>query len=151
MKQFLLNPDGSIPAGVNVSVLEAQGITMVLPTPRPNPRPGFAVTEGSPVFDDGMWRQTWVEVELPPPPPPPIPDRVTMRQARLALLGVGLLHHVEPAIEAIADPVTREAVQITWEYSTEVQRSNPFIGTLAGALGMTDADVDNLFRSAALL
>lgn len=119
----------------------------VQPTDAPT-APGKVAERDAPELVDGLWHERWVLTDAPPPA---VPDRVTMRQARLALLGVGLLQHVEPAIAAIPDPVTREAVQITWEYSTEVQRRNPFIGTLAGALGMTDADVDNLFRSAALL
>lgn len=116
-------------------------------TPQPE-APGKIAERAAPELVDGVWQERWTLVDAPAPA---VPQAVTMRQARLALLGVGLLHQVEPAIATIADPVQREAVQITWEYSTEVQRRNPFITILAGALGMTDADVDNLFRSAALL
>jgi len=55
MKQFLLNPDGSIPNGLTAERLVALGLTLVLPTERPASKPGFAVVEG--VAADG--RQTW--------------------------------------------------------------------------------------------
>lgn len=87
----------------------------------------------------------------PPPAPVPVPQSVTMRQARLALLGAGLLSQVEPAIAAIPDAAKRDAAQITWEYSTEVQRGNVFIATLGQMLGLTDAQIDDLFRVAATL
>ena len=38
-----------------------------------------------------------------------------------------------------------QAAQIEWEFASEVQRSNPLIGAMAAALGMTDAQLDDLF------
>lgn len=76
----------------------------------------------------------------------PAPSVVTMRQARLALLASGLLSSVNSAV-ASAD----EATQIVWEFSSEVQRSNALISTLATALGLTDAQLDDLFTLAATL
>lgn len=71
---------------------------------------------------------------------------VTMRQARLALLQTGMLASVNSAVAA-AD----EATKITWEFSSEVQRNNALVATLAGALNLTDAQLDDLFRLAATL
>lgn len=119
----------------------------VQPTEPPT-APGKLLERASPELVNGVWQERWSLVDAPPPV---VPEQVTMRQARLALLGAGLLDVVGPAIAAIPDPLTREAVQITWEYSADVQRRNPLIAELSRALGMTDADIDNLFRSAALL
>ena len=59
-KQFLLNPDGSIPANVNVELLQAEGIPLVLPTPMPR-ESGMMAVEQEPKQDaDGVWRQVWV-------------------------------------------------------------------------------------------
>ena len=44
---------------------------------------------------------------------PVVPTVVTQRQARLALLGAGLLDAVDAAIDAIPDPATRAAARIT--------------------------------------
>ena len=74
---------------------------------------------------------------------PPVPQSVTMRQARLALLGAGLLDDVEVAITA-AGP----AAKIEWDYATEVQRSSGLVPAMATALGMTPAQIDALFVTA---
>jgi hypothetical protein len=79
-----------------------------------------------------------------------VPKQVTMRQAQLALLAAGLLDDVEAAIAAIPGDAGR-AAQITWTKSSAVQRDNALIGQLAGALGLTSAEVDALFIQAAKL
>jgi hypothetical protein len=79
-----------------------------------------------------------VPTPLPPEPPPSI---VTMRQARLALLAVGLLDEVEAAI---TDPADR----IEWEYATTVVRDSPLVVSLSASLGL---DLDALFEMAAEL
>ena len=77
---------------------------------------------------------------------PLIPQVVTMRQARLALLGAGLLDTVETAIMG-AGP----AAKIEWDYATEVQRASGLVPAMATALGLTDAQIDALFAQAATL
>lgn len=88
---------------------------------------------------------------VPPEPEPPyVPTSVTMRQARLALLGAGLLDDVDAAIAALPSP-QKEAAKIEWEYSQEVQRHNGFVSVLAPMLGMTAEQTDALFIGAAQL
>lgn len=82
------------------------------------------------------------------PPAPVIPPSVTMRQARLALLGAGLLDGVEAAIAAMESP-QREAVRIEWEYAATVERGNALMQSLGQALGMADDQIDQLFIAAA--
>ena len=84
-------------------------------------------------------------------PQPVAPQSVTMRQARLALLGAGLLDQVDAAIASIPDPVQRRAAQIEWEYAQTVDRNSPFTQQLAAGLGITDAQKDALFKQAAAL
>ena len=153
MQQFLLNPDGSIPKGADIKALEAAGVLFVVPTARHTPSGGMELYEGAPVQDEnGVWRQTWLERPVVTVvAPPPAPSRVTMRQARLALLGVGLLDAVEPALAAIPDPVQRRAAEITWEYSAEVQRNNSLIAALGAGLGLNEQAIDQLFITAATL
>jgi hypothetical protein len=79
-----------------------------------------------------------------------IPQSVTMRQARLALLGAGLLSSVDAAIDSLPEP-QRSAALIEWEYSGEVHRNRAFVIQLGGALGLTDAQLDDLFIAAAAL
>ena len=76
----------------------------------------------------------------------PVPQQVTMRQARLALLNAGLLDDVEVVIAAAG----REA-QLEWEYAAVVDRSNPAVATVQQQDALTDAQIDDLFRKAAKL
>ncbi len=75
-----------------------------------------------------------------------VPQSVTMRQARLALLQSGLLDEATAAV-AGAGP----AAQIEWEYSSDVGRNVILVQALSSALGLTDEDLDGLFVLAATL
>lgn len=86
----------------------------------------------------------------PPAPPAPVPAEITMRQARLALLGAGKLAAVDTAINAMDEPA-KSAAKIEWEYSNTVQRHNGFVAALGPALGLTDAQIDALFSAAQAL
>lgn len=77
-----------------------------------------------------------------------VPSIVQMRQARLALLSVGLLDDVDAAIAGIADPVARHAAQIEWEYAATVPRNGSLLKQLAPALGLSEAKLDALFIAA---
>jgi hypothetical protein len=89
------------------------------------------------------------EIELRKlPKPTPTPQVVTMRQARLALLGAGKLAGVTAAINALPSQ-QKEAAQIEWEYSQTVERQRGFVLLLGAALGLTDAQLDGLFVTAA--
>ena len=88
---------------------------------------------------------------VPPEPEPPyVPTSVTMRQARLALLGAGLLASVDAAIDSLPSP-QKEAARIEWEYATEVHRSSGLVPMMVEALGLDDAGLDALFVAAVVL
>jgi hypothetical protein len=82
--------------------------------------------------------------------PTPVPAQVTMRQARLALLEIGKLDAVAPAIETLPSP-QKEKARIEWEFSSVVERNRTLVQMLAPALGLTDAQLDALFIHAATL
>jgi len=103
-----------------------------------------------PDFDIERLGEYTVTDGTPTLPLPGIPQSVTMRQARLALLEAGLLASVETAIATLPSP-QKEAAAIEWEYAQEVQRSSGLVPQMAAALGMTDADLDALFVHAATL
>lgn len=110
-----------------------------------------ALLMGTSLDDHAQMLADWVAAYVPPPPEPvAVPQIVTMRQARLALLGAGKLTDVNNAINALPSPA-KEAAQIEWEYSQEVNRQNGLVSQLAPLLGMTEADLDALFTAAAAL
>lgn len=68
-----------------------------------------------------------------------VPQSVTMRQARLALLESGLLDAVENAV------AQDRSAQIDWEYATDIQRDFSTLTIMATQMGLSDEQVDNLF------
>lgn len=72
-----------------------------------------------------------------------VPYKISIRQAKLALLGAGLLDDIENAM-ANAD----RSVQISWEYATEFERDNPLILYFQSQLNLSKEQVDNLFIQA---
>ena len=74
-----------------------------------------------------------------------IPQVITMRQARLQLLEVGLLDDVEALVA-----LDRKS-QIEWEYASEVYRQSPLIEAVKGALNLTDTQIDSMFIEASKL
>ena len=77
-----------------------------------------------------------------------VPEKVTARQAVQALIAAGKLHLVQPAIDAIADPVQRAMVQAEWDKSQDFERARPTLIALATAIGLDAAALDALFISA---
>lgn len=105
-----------------------------------------------PVESYGHDYQRWLDAgNTPEPadplPPPSVPQEVTMRQARLALLGLGMLSTVEAAIDALPEP-PRTAARIEWDYSNTIQRNNGFVSQLAVTLGFSESQLDELFITA---
>lgn len=85
--------------------------------------------------------------EVPVVPTPIVPQVVTMRQARLALLQAGLLDDVESVMNSLPEP-DRSAAHIEWNYSSEVHRNKPFVKLLGQALDLDDDAIDQLFITA---
>lgn len=89
-----------------------------------------------------------IEDFIEPATQPLVPAAVTMRQARLALLQAGKLETVNAAIAGMTG-AQGAAAKIEWEFSNEVQRAQPLVAALAPVLGMTSAELDQLFITAA--
>jgi hypothetical protein len=72
-----------------------------------------------------------------------VPDSVTPFQAKAALLQAGLLDAVLAAIAAAP-----RISQLAWAEATEFRRNSPTVLSLASTLGLTGAQLDDLFRAA---
>ena len=77
-----------------------------------------------------------------------VPEKVTARQAVQALISANKLHLVQPAIDAIADPVQRAMVQAEWDKSQDFERNRPTLIALATAIGLDATALDALFVQA---
>ncbi|MFN7155089.1 MAG: hypothetical protein ACK4OE_15500 [Acidovorax sp.] len=112
--------------------------------------------ELAPVEEGGEWRQAWEVVardsqEIDDARRALVPVKVTRRQARRALVLAGLFDLVQPAIDAIADPLERQLAQIDWDDSQEFARNWPLLLQIGQGLGLSDADMDELFIGAAAM
>lgn len=80
-------------------------------------------------------------------PPPPGPPQVVSRfQARAALHLAGLLDQVEALM---ADPATDTLARLAWTDAQEFRRTSPTLLAMSSALSLTDAQLDQLFITAA--
>ena len=80
------------------------------------------------------------------PPPPSIPQSVTRFQALATLAAAGHLPTIRTYIATLdQDNITR----LAWENAADWERSSPTLAALATMLGLTDAQIDDLFITAA--
>lgn len=91
----------------------------------------------------------WYVPEIVEPfvPPPYVPQQVTMRQARLALLDAGLLGTVENSLNNLPEPLKTRSL-IEWNHGSTVERNSALVVQMATALGLDYQQVDNLFIQA---
>ena len=82
--------------------------------------------------------ETYATVATPPP------VAVSMLQARLAINAAGLRSKVDAALSAAS-----QDVQDYWNLSPTIERSHPIVAQICAALGLTDAQMDQLFKAAA--
>ena len=65
--------------------------------------------------------------------------------ATCLLVVAGLYAAIRLPIDAIPDATERKKAQVEWEYAQEVERGWPTLQALTAAMGMTEAQVDELF------
>ena len=70
---------------------------------------------------------------------------ITPLQAKLQLHKMGLLDEVETMV------ANDKEVQLYWEYALEIRRDHTVLGQMATAMGMTDEQLDEMFKSASKL
>lgn len=116
--------------GIVVNVIEWDGVTQ---------------------FDVGAGRTLAPIDDLPNgvtfPMPVPVSLVVTSRQARLALLGAGLLDQIDALIAGAGRPDWR----IFWEYSTEFHEDHPLMAEIGAMAGLSAEQRHALFQVAASL
>lgn len=96
-------------------------------------------------YPEGTWR---IAEQQDNPPINPVPQKVTRRQARQALLLAGLLDQVQTTIESIPDSTQRQLALIEWQDSLEFERSRPLLISLGESLGLDSQSLDQLFITA---
>ena len=105
----------------------------------------FVKSDGTEVPLEQYCKTLEIGAYIEPEPIIIIPQVITMRQARLQLLEVGLLDDVEALVA-----LDRKS-QIEWEYASEVYRQSSLIESVKGALNLTDTQINNMFVEASKL
>jgi hypothetical protein len=77
----------------------------------------------------------------PAPAVVPVPQSITPLQARKALRALGLHAQVVAYVATLSDEAQED-----WEYCITVERLNGLVVTAATALGMSEPQIDDLFR-----
>lgn len=80
-----------------------------------------------------------------------VPQSVSRAQGKAALIQAGLWSAIVAYVNAIEDETERLLAETALYDTGTYDRSSPFLNTAAAALGMTDADLDELFRMAAAI
>ena len=100
---------------------------------------------------DGQYQdeyRAWLEAgnvtEPYVPPPPAIPQQVPMWAVRTVLQNDGLFDQADALVKASTD----NALKNVWEYGNFADRNSNAIATLSAALGLTSAQVDQMFIDA---
>ena len=115
------------------------------------------VPDGHIAFDSFAAMDEWKSAhpELMPQPESqaePVPESVTLRQFLMQADRTGLLLALENLKVNEAVPLqTRRDLHFFLEYSNLIDRYHPLISQLAPIVGVTDAQVDDLFQAAAQL
>jgi len=139
------HPEISFPPEITIEHVAGLGYVELEYDPQPSVAPGEQLQPGEIREDGGRYVQGWVVV---PAPAPEVPQSVTMRQCRIALLNAGLLDAVQSSI-ATMPGVEGERARIDWEYALDVLRDWPLINALGSQLGLTEQQIDDLFIAAA--
>lgn len=84
-----------------------------------------------------------------PGTPAPMVPTITSRQGKRALVSAGLHDSALAAIESLPEPA-RTLALIDWN-APSWTRTDPTLGQMAEALGITSAQLDDLFALAATL
>lgn len=79
---------------------------------------------------------------------PSVPTSITRFQARAILLQVGLLDQIETFMSAETTP---RIYKLAWQDAQEFYRDSPLILTMAGVFSLSEEQLDNMFRQAALI
>ena len=85
------------------------------------------------------------------PLPKQVPEKITARQLKSALILSGLsLSTIDSIIRTLPHP-QQDLAMVDWEYSTNFYRNNTMINQIAGALKLTSQKVDEIFILGATL
>lgn len=82
------------------------------------------------------------------PPSPVVPSSVSRAQGKAALISAGMWSSVLAYVNAIADPTDKALAEVALNDTQDWRRDSLFLNSAATALGLTSAQLDQLFVDA---
>lgn len=150
LPSWLTLPNGDQVSGLHEGVITSDGVYSILPAQYDTPPNNSQETGRSYSISDGAVQitRTWQTL------PVYVPSQITNAQARYVLMqtpspvnqGKTLFDDVNSAIIAAGG-----VDQMAWEYANTLSRDSSLVGTLSSSLGLTSAQVDSLFITAATI
>jgi hypothetical protein len=134
----------SIPEDATGITWEEGSFTLSWLEPQPVDAEGAAV---DPVAASVTLTQTEIDTAAAYTEPAPVPERVTRRQLYLALYAAGI--DLDVAVQNIQDATARREAEISVQTALYFPRTHDLVNSLAGQLGLTVAEVDDIYRAAA--
>ena len=78
-----------------------------------------------------------------------VPQQITRAQGKATLIKTGRWSAILAYVETISDPTEKAMAQVALHDTLNWERTSPTVLQAAAALGMTSAELDELFISAA--
>lgn len=130
---------------------------LVVDTPKPTITDTQECVQTGWTITDTTASQTWAVLDRPAPdapvvvvPPSDVPTEVPLWAFRAVLTVQGIAPQVDGLIAALPEP-QKTVAQVQWEFGNYIVRSHPLIVALGAQIGMTAAQIDDVFRQAAAL
>lgn len=83
--------------------------------------------------------------------PVAIPEEISRAQGKAALIQAGMWDAVQAFAASITDPTQRALADVALHDTQTWKRSSPFLNTAAEGLGLSQAQLDDLFVKAAAI
>ena len=137
------HPNMSIPDGADLSDIGYERVYPALTTQIATE--SEVLVSMPPEKVDGVWREVFA-VEAAPVV---VPQQITRAQGKATLIKTGRWSAILAYVETISDPTEKAMAQVAVHDTLNWERTSPTVIQAAAALGMTSAELDELFISAA--
>lgn len=134
---------------MRMAQIDGQAVVNVIEAEPGYEIPGFLLVETQEAGPG--WKYIGGQFFPPSSSPTPIPQIVTRAQGKAALIQAGKWNTVLAYVASIKSPSERALAEVALNDTVEWRRDSPFLNAAANAIGLTDAQMDDLFRTAATI
>jgi len=133
---------------MQIATQEITGDVVNYPLGNAEEKPGWTIREVA-TIPPGPGRLKWNGTALERVPVlPPIIDELPLWRVKAVVELMGLKTSVEAAIDGMEEP-TRTVVRNSWIDGNVMARSSATVNAVGAALGLSDAQLDDMWRQAA--